>query len=66
MLGYICMSYRIFYFQGGILEDSAEVTTSDIVEAAKLASSQHPHLTAEIWRGDKKVAICRPCWDHQV
>ena len=52
-------------FPGGILEEASELATSDLVEAARLASSKHPHLTAELWQGDKKVAICRPCWDHR-
>jgi hypothetical protein len=59
------MSYRIFYFPGPILEETAEVATDDLVEAAQTASSKHPHLTAEIWRGDQKVAICRPAWAHK-
>lgn len=58
------MSYRILYFRGGILEDVTEAATVDLVEAAKTASAQHPHLTAEIWSEDRKVAICRPSWDH--
>ena len=64
-LVYPRMSYRILYFRGGILEDVAEAQTSDIVEAAKLASSQHRQLTAEIWADNRKVAICRPSWDHR-
>jgi hypothetical protein len=59
------MSYRILYFRGAILEETTEVSTSDLVEAAKVASSEHPHLTAEIWRIDRKVGICRPRWDHR-
>ena len=59
------MSYRILYFRGGILEDTAEAETSDVVEAAKIASAQNPHLTAEIWQQDRKVAVCRPSWDAQ-
>lgn len=58
------MSYRIIYFRGPVLEKAEEVSTKDLVEATQIASSKHPHLTAEIWRGDKKVAICRPTWDH--
>ena len=59
------MSYRILYFRGPILEGTAEADTSDLVEAAKIASAQHPDLTAEIWQNDRKVALCRPSWDHQ-
>jgi len=59
------MSYRILYFRGGILEADTEVSTPDLVEAARQASSQHPHLTAEIWRENRKVAICRPRPDHR-
>ena len=59
------MSYRILYFRGGILEETAEAATSDLVEAAKIASTHNPDFTAEIWDEDRKVAICRPCWDHR-
>lgn len=59
------MSYRILYFRGGILEETDEASTSDLVEAAKLASSHHPELTAEIWEAGSKVAICRPRWDQR-
>lgn len=64
------MSYRILYFRGAVLESTDEVTTSDLVEAAKIASAQGLDLTAEIWLHDRKVAICRPSWDirfkHEV
>ena len=59
------MSYRIFYFRGPILEETTEVASDDLVEAAKAASSRHQNLTAEIWRENTKVAICRPAWNHQ-
>jgi hypothetical protein len=58
------MSFRIFYFRGPVLEDTAEAETSDLVEAAKIASAHHRHLTAEIWLEDRKVAVCRPSWDR--
>lgn len=56
------MSYRILYFRGALLEETTEVGTSDLVEAAKIASATSPDLTAEIWLGERKVAICRPSW----
>jgi hypothetical protein len=55
---------RILYFRGGILEAADELESPDLVSAAKAASSKHPHLTAEIWLGGRKVAVVRPCW-HQ-
>jgi hypothetical protein len=33
------MSYRILYFRGAVLEEAAEVMTSDFLEVAKIASS---------------------------
>jgi hypothetical protein len=60
------MSYRIIYLRGAVLEEAEEVSTMDLVEAAQLASSKHPDLTAEIWREEKKVAVCRPSWDHRL
>ena len=56
------MPFRIFYFRGPVLEHTAEAETDDIIDAARLASSKHPHLTAEIWQDARKVAVCRPCW----
>ena len=60
------MPYRIFYFRGPLLESTAEAVTEDLVEAAKLASSSHPDLTAEIWHHDRKVAVCLPSWEHRT
>ena len=57
------MSCRILYFRGPILEEADEAETSDVVEAAKIASAKNPHLTAEIWIENRKAAICRPRWD---
>jgi hypothetical protein len=54
-------TYRIFYLGGGgLLDDTEEVVTQDLVTAARAASSKHPHLTAEIWSEDRKVAVVRP------
>jgi hypothetical protein len=58
-------NWRILYFHGGILEATDELACADLVDAAKAASSSHPHLTAEIWRDDRKVAIVRPSWNHR-
>jgi hypothetical protein len=52
---------RILYFREGLLEASDEVACDDLLAAAKLASSTHPHLTAEIWWDQKKVGVVRPC-----
>lgn len=57
---------RILYFRGGILEATEELTSVDIVSAAKAASSKHPHLSAEIWIDDRKVAVVRPYWNHRL
>jgi hypothetical protein len=56
---------RILYFLGGILEAADELTSADLVSAARTASSKHPHLTAEIWLDGRKVAVVRPCWDQR-
>jgi hypothetical protein len=48
-------------FPGPVLEHTAVAETDQIVDAGKLASSKHPHLLAEIWQNDRKVAVCRPC-----
>ena len=55
---------RILYFRGGILEDTADISADDLVEAAKAASSTHPELTAEIWLDGRKAAVIRPSWRH--
>jgi hypothetical protein len=57
---------RILYFRGGILEDTADLASGDLLDAAKTASSTHPHLTAEVWLDGRKAAIVRPSWDHQL
>ena len=54
---------RIFYFRGGVLEDTAELGADDVVQAAKSASSSHPELTAEIWLDGRKAAVVRPSWN---
>lgn len=53
---------RILYFREGLLEASEELACEDLVDAAKRASSQHPHLTAEIWIEGRKVGLVRPNW----
>ena len=55
---------RILYFRAGILEDSTELGSDDLVEAAKTASATHPDLTAEIWLDGHKAAVIRPSWRH--
>ena len=55
----------ILYFRGGILEDREHLASEDLVEAARVASSRHPHLTAEIWWEGKKAAVVRPCWNRR-
>lgn len=57
---------QILYFRGGILEDTDELSSVDILAAAKTASSKHPHLTAEIWLDRRKAAVLRPYWDHRA
>ena len=58
-------TYRIFYLGGGVLDDSEELASNDLVTVAKAACSKHPDLTAEIWLDDRKVAILRPCSHHR-
>jgi hypothetical protein len=51
---------RILYLRGGILEATDELSSVDVVSAAKAASAKHPHLTAEIWLDGRKAAVVRP------
>lgn len=60
------MSYRIFYFRGGILEDAHELAAEDLLEATRAASMTHPALTAEIWTDGRKVAIVGPSRAHTI
>jgi len=54
-------TYRIFYLEGGgLLNDTEEVVSNDLVTAAKTASSKHPDMTAEIWSEDRRIAVIRP------
>lgn len=48
------------------MEDTDELSSVDILAAAKTASSKHPHLTAEIWLDRRKAAVLRPYWDHRA
>ena len=59
------MSSRILYFRGGILEDSENFASEDLLEAASAASSRHPHLTAEVWHAGRKVAVVGPYWERR-
>lgn len=56
---------QILYLQGGILEESEDCPSEDLVEAARIASSRHPHLTGEIWWEGRKVGVVRPRWEHR-
>ena len=57
---------RILYFQGGILKDTSDLLSGDVVEAARTASSMHPELTAEIWLDGHKAGIVRPARDRPI
>ena len=58
-------TYRIFYLAGGgLLNDTEEVVSDDLVTATQTASSKHPHLTAEIWSESRRVAVIRPSSRH--
>ena len=52
--------FGIFYFSEGLLQDSELVEAPDAVEAVAHASRQWPQLRAEIWSGDKRVAVIGP------
>ena len=56
--------FHIFYLRGGLLEATDDVASNDLVEVARVASSRHPDLTAEIWLDGKKAAVVRPCHEH--
>ena len=47
---------------GGILEDATEVATSDLVEAAKLASSQHPKSRSYAFGIHQLMSAIRHVW----
>lgn len=55
------MPCRILYFRGGILEETDDFTSEDLLEATRAASSTHTDLTAEIWQNGRKAAVIRPC-----
>ena len=55
---------QIFYFREGLLEATEAFACADVLDAAKRASSQHPHLTAEIWFDGRKVGVVRPSWGN--
>lgn len=55
------LTYRIIYLGDGLTEEQCEVASTDLLAVAQLASSTHPHRTAEIWFADRKVAVVRSC-----
>lgn len=59
------MAYRIFYFRGGMLEETQDLSSTDLLAAISLASSSYPHFTAEIWTEGRKIAVVRPCKEHR-
>ena len=58
-------TYRILYLRGGLLDGTEEVATDDLVAVTRTACATRPHLTAEIWRDGRKVAVVHPCKQHR-
>ena len=58
------LTYRIIYIGDGLTPEGQDIAAGDLVAAAQIASSRHPHLTAEIWIENRKVAVIRPCSRH--
>lgn len=52
--------YRIFYFWEGVLQDSELLDSPDLIEAVRHASRHSPHLRAEIWSRQERLAVIRP------
>jgi len=52
--------FRIFYFSEGLLQDSELLEWADLIEAVRHASRHLPHLRAEIWSGENRIAVIRP------
>jgi hypothetical protein len=57
-------TYRIIYLCNGLTDEELEVASEDLLAVTQMASSIHPHLTAEIWLEDRQVAVVRPCSRH--
>jgi prepilin-type processing-associated H-X9-DG protein len=48
--------FNILYFDGSVLEHSAEVQAIDVLDAIDQASCKPKHLRVEIWLGNRRVA----------
>jgi len=53
-------AYRILFFWEGLLQDSEILESVDLIEAVRHASHRFPHLRAEIWSGEDRLAVIRP------
>lgn len=53
-------TFRILYFSEGLLENSDVLQAGNAVEAVRHASSRWPHLKAEVWLKNARVAVVRP------
>lgn len=53
-------AYRILFFWEGLLQDSELLESADLIEVVRYASHRSPHLRAEIWSGEDRLAVIRP------
>jgi hypothetical protein len=52
--------FRIFYFQGSVLDQTEELDARDVLEAIERASGKPPKVSAEIWSEKGRVGIIGP------
>ena len=47
--------FRILYFRESVLDDAAEITAVDILEAIEHATAKRPDQSAEVWCDGRRV-----------
>lgn len=53
-------TFRILYFRESVFRRSEELRVSDVLEAVDKVSKKPPHLRAEVWSGNVRVAELGP------
>lgn len=57
--------FRILYFKDSVLQEAHEVRVRDVLDAIEHASAKPPHIRAEVWTEDRRVAEVGTSPDEQ-
>lgn len=56
----VMQTFRILYFQEGVLEAAEDIAVPDVLVAIEKASRKPPHQRAEVWTEHRRVAEIGP------